>query len=353
MRRGKERDRASAGARARRPERVPTRRGGLRRICGITLGRDGSATFASTSKSRVRRFRPPPRGVALHASLTARRSPPARSACRRTAQPPRGSGRAPRHARAGPRPPVRRESERHGSQRNRGRSPRPIRTRTTTHSRPASLASRASRCAPPQLPRLRLPSPPSTSAVLIAPLVPSSWSSCSCPSLPACRRPASGLHLHAWTCPVFVCRSRKGVQREAVDPLPRKPRREAKPGPEAGRRPVDLQGSTPRDQHQEFSTAPERCTCVPGLDTRNNSACPLSFGSNPGGRPRCADSRVPVVCPRSGRKRARCRPASGAHESRTQWRRQRSGRNVARISVENSSGSSQAAKWPPRSASLK
>src|SRR5688572_28128203 len=38
---------------------------------------------------------------------------------------------------------------------------------------------------------------------------------------------------------------------------------------------------------------------------------------------------------------------------RAQWRRYRSERNAARTSVEKSSGSSQAAKWPPLSTSLK
>ena len=145
-----------------------------------------------------------------------------------------------------------------------------LHTRTTTHSRPTS---RASRSAPPELPDPLLPSfpafaslpRPSTSAVLIASLVPSSWSSCSSPSLPACRRPASGLppFTPGLPCPVFVCRSRKGgPARKRWTPLPRKPRRRAKPGPEAGRRPVDLQASTPRDQHQEVDPAPEgACAC--------------------------------------------------------------------------------------------
>ena len=97
------------------------------------------------------------------------------------------------------------------------------------------------RSAPPQRPRLRLPSPPPTSALLIASLVPSSWSSCCYPSL-ARRRPASGLppFTPGLPCPVFV----------------RKTRRKAESAPEAGRRPVDLQASTPRNQHREINPAP-------------------------------------------------------------------------------------------------
>ena len=55
--------------------------------------------------------------------------------------------------------------------------------------------------------------------------------------------------------------------------------------------------------------------------------------------------------------RSRCRPpqASGGERAQDASRtsRQRSDRNAARISVAKSSGSSQAAKWPPLSTSLK
>jgi hypothetical protein len=37
-------------------------------------------------------------------------------------------------------------------------------------------------------------------------------------------------------------------------PLPRKPRRRSKSGPEAGRRPVRLLRRTPRDEHRETNT---------------------------------------------------------------------------------------------------
>ena len=48
--------------------------------------------------------------------------------------------------------------------------------------------------------------------------------------------------------------------------------------------------------------------------------------------------------------------ADAVHRQLVRWLErigQRSGLNAARISVANTSGSSQAAKWPPRSASLK
>ena len=109
------------------------------------------------------------------------------------------------------------------------------------------------RSAPPQLPRLRLPPlRPSTSALLGC-FPGSFFMVLRLLSVPSCfgHRPASGPPPFppGLTCPVFVCRSRKGVQREAVGPLPRKPRRRAKSRPEAGRRPVDLQASTLRDQY--------------------------------------------------------------------------------------------------------
>ena len=131
-----------------------------------------------------------------------------------------------------------------------------LRTRTTTHSRPTSRASRSAppRSASPQLPRLRLPSPPlylrssdrfSCSFFMVLMLL----------SVPSCLppprlRPST---LHAWAALPGVCLQVEegGSSAKRWTPLPRKPRRRAKPGPEAGRRPVDLQGSTPRDQHQE------------------------------------------------------------------------------------------------------
>jgi hypothetical protein len=161
-----------------------------------------------------------------------------------------------RHARAGPRPPGRRESERRRSQRIRGRSPRPYergpqRTRDPSRALPILLPIRSSPAS-----RRRLSSP--LLYLRSSDRFPGSFfvSSCSAPSLLACRRPASGLppFTPGLPCPVFVCRSRKGgPARQRWTPLPRKPRREAEPGPEAGRRPVDLQRSTTRDQHHEVA----------------------------------------------------------------------------------------------------
>ena len=59
----------------------------------------------------------------------------------------------------------------------------------------------------------------------------------------ACRRPASGLPPSrlGWPARCLFGRSRKGgPARQRWTPLPRKPRRRAKSGPEAGRRPVDV-----------------------------------------------------------------------------------------------------------------
>ena len=74
-------------------------------------------------------------------------------------------------------------------------------------------------------------------------------------SVPSCLppprlRPST---LHAWAALPGVCLQVEegGSSAKRWTPLPRKPRRKAKTGPEAGRRPVDLQGSTARDQHQE------------------------------------------------------------------------------------------------------
>ena len=176
----------------------------------------------------------PGRSGRLHASLPLRRNAgpswPRTETSTTRAYPRRGlpvagpsrttrSERARRRARASPRPPVPRESERHMTDRSTRQRSRTttLRTRTTTHSRPTSLrlpirSSTASRFA--SFPR------PCTSALLIASLVPSPWSSCTCPSLPACRRPVSGLPPSRLGCParcLFAGRGR-GVQREAVDP---------------------------------------------------------------------------------------------------------------------------------------
>ena len=56
-------------------------------------------------------------------------------------------------------------------------------------------------------------------------------------------------------CPVFLWQVEEGgSSAKRWTPLPRKPRRKAKSGPEAGRRPVRLLRRTPRDEHQEPNT---------------------------------------------------------------------------------------------------
>jgi hypothetical protein len=67
---------------------------------------------------------------------------------------------------------------------------------------------------------------------------PSSTTTLTALPTPAAAPPATP-SCHAWALPSrYVCRSRKGVRRAAADPLPRKPRREAKETRQAGRRPV-------------------------------------------------------------------------------------------------------------------
>ena len=144
-----------------------------------------------------------------------------------------------------------------------------LRTRTTTHSRPTSRASRSAPPDPllPSFPAFASLLRPSTSALLIASLVPSSWSSCSCPSLPACRRPASGLppFTPGLPCPVFVCRSRKGgPARSGGPPFLESPGAERNLGRRRGGGPL-----ISKDQHQEIntrkSTPQPGCRCVPCL----------------------------------------------------------------------------------------
>ena len=119
----------------------------------------------------------------------------------------------------------------------------------------------ASRSDPAQLPRLRLTSPPlylrtsdrfPGSFFMVLMLLPVPF------RLAAAPPPA--FHLHAWADLPGVCLQVEegGSSAKRWTPLPRKPRRKAKKGPEAGRRPVDLQGSTTRDQHQEVGPRTRR-----------------------------------------------------------------------------------------------
>jgi hypothetical protein len=170
------------------------------------------------------------------------------------------------------------------SQRIRGRSPRPIQTRTTLETRVARFPI------PPPDPLL-----PSFPVSLSSPLLylrsshrfPGSFfmSSCSSPSLLACRRPASGLppFTPGLPCPVFVLQVEEGgSSAKRWTPLPRKPRRRAKGGPEVGRRPVDLQGSTTRDQHPRGRlTHPEGASACPGCGVARVGSRALGAGRWP------------------------------------------------------------------------
>jgi hypothetical protein len=73
---------------------------------------------------------------------------------------------------------------------------------------------------------------------------------------PLCRRPASGLPLSRLGCPArfFLQVEEGGSSAKRWTPLPRMPRRDAKSGPEAGRRPVHLLRRTPRNEHRETNT---------------------------------------------------------------------------------------------------
>ena len=73
-------------------------------------------------------------------------------------------------------------------------------------------------------------------------------------------------------------------------------------------------------------------------DARRQATADLKKRARPAGRPSRALTRGRIAALES----------TASH-----WRRQRSDLNAARTSAEKSSGSSQAAKWPPRSTSLK
>ena len=71
----------------------------------------------------------------------------------------------------------------------------------------------------------------------------------------ACRRPASGPPASCLGCPACSWQVEEGESSaKRWTPLPRKPRREAESGPEAGRRPVRFLGRTTRDEHLETNT---------------------------------------------------------------------------------------------------
>ena len=90
---------------------------------------------------------------------------------------------------------------------------------------------------------------------------PRSSPSLPCPSststAPACRRPASETspRIPPGLPSRFIWHVEEGgSSAKRWTPLPRKPRRRARSGPGAGRRPVDLLRPTPRDQHLETNT---------------------------------------------------------------------------------------------------
>ena len=85
------------------------------------------------------------------------------------------------------------------------------------------------------------------------------------------RRPASGPKLTAWAHhQVYLSVEEGGSGAERRTPLPHKPRRRARSEPEAGRRPVALQGSTGRDQQPEINSRRHRRP--PGRRRRSTSA---------------------------------------------------------------------------------
>ena len=100
---------------------------------------------------------------------------------------------------------------------------------------------------PPPRPRPRLPPwlPSLVLSVLILMLV--------LVPITLAAAPPPAYHLHAWASLPGVCLAGRGrgSSASAVDPLPRKPTREAESGPEAGRRPVRFLRRTPRGEHAE------------------------------------------------------------------------------------------------------
>ena len=255
---------------SRRRERPPPSRSVADHPSRCSLA-DGSVTYASTAKEERRPelapHRESDRAGYPHASRRPAAVPPSPDRSR-AARTPRGSGRAP-----GMRERV------HDLRSDASRSDMQVNASEVAHHDPthadhnalethvARFPIRSSRSRSSPASRLRLPSPPSTSAVLIASLVPSSWSSCSSPSLPACRRPASGLppFTPGLPCPVFVCRSRKGgPARSGGPPFLESPGVERNLGRRRGGGPL-----ISKDQHQEIntrrSTPHPGCRCVPGL----------------------------------------------------------------------------------------
>ena len=171
----------------------------------------------------------------------------------------------------------------------RGHEPAPVRpsqprpARADTHLADATRAQRARRCAPrPRAPIAfarhdpeqhdhydlarfpRLSPSPATALPRCRSIHPHPLPHSSClptrtlPLVPSrlAAAPPPAFHHHAWAgLPGFLWQVEEGgSSAKRWTPLPRKPRRKAKSGPEAGRRPVRLLRRTPRDEHQEPNT---------------------------------------------------------------------------------------------------
>jgi hypothetical protein len=98
------------------------------------------------------------------------------------------------------------------------------------------------------------------STALLPCCLPSSRLPCSSssPTTSACRRPASRPPAHCLGCPArFLWQVEEGgSSAKRWTPLPRKPRREAKSRPGAGRRPGDLLTPPTRDHHLDLASEP-------------------------------------------------------------------------------------------------
>ena len=117
-------------------------------------------------------------------------------------------------------------------------------------------------------PRPRNPAPPATSPSRSSPTSRRDPPDCLLLVLPPAHpharplllaaAPPPALPLHAWAAPRFIWQVEEGgSSAKRWTPLPRKPRRDAKSGPEAGRRPGDLLRPPARD-HQPQTTTPTR-----------------------------------------------------------------------------------------------
>ena len=150
------------------------------------------------------------------------------------------------------------DKRRDGEQRVRGRAQRAPRTRRRHARRPPRPRDPLPATSPSRPPRLPRATDPDPLPCLLLPSHPDAR------PLPACRRPASGPPLHAWAAPRFIWQVEEGgSSAKRWTPLPRKPSRDAKSGPEAGRRPGDLLRPPARDHQQETTTPTRGHLCSP------------------------------------------------------------------------------------------